>query len=43
MISCPVRYTHSHQTFTALDDFEKTVELVCGILERLDGKVLASF
>ncbi|MBR3392500.1 MAG: M20/M25/M40 family metallo-hydrolase [Firmicutes bacterium] len=43
VISCPVRYTHSHQTFTALDDFEKTVELVCGILERLDGKVLASF
>ena len=43
VISCPVRYTHSHQTYTALDDFEKAVQLVCAILERLDAQALASF
>jgi len=43
VVSCPVRYTHSHHTYTALDDFENTVQLVCGILERLNEDVIAGF
>ena len=43
VISCPVRYTHSHHTYTALDDFEKTVQLVCEIIQRLNADVIAGF
>ena len=43
VIACPVRYTHSHHTYTALDDFENTVALVCGILRRLDASVIEGF
>ena len=43
VISCPVRYTHSHQTYTALDDFEKCVQLICGLLERLNQESLELF
>ena len=43
VLSCPVRYTHSHHTYTALDDFENTVELVTAIIKKLNEETLAAF
>ena len=43
VVSVPVRYTHSHHTFTALDDFEKTVELVIAVIRGMNEEVVASF
>lgn len=43
VLSCPVRYTHSHHTYTALDDFETTVELVCEVIRNLKEDVIATF
>ncbi len=43
VLSCPVRYTHSHHTYTALDDFERTVELVTAVIRNLNEETLAAF
>lgn len=43
VISVPVRYTHSHHCFTALDDFEKTVQLVAGVMESLTEEQIKGF
>lgn len=42
VLSVPVRYTHSHHTFTSVEDFEKTVELVCAMIRKLNEEVVAS-
>ena len=43
VVSVPVRYTHSHHCFTAMDDFEKTVQLAVAIAEKLDQNWIESF
>lgn len=43
VIAVPVRYTHTAHCFISLEDYEKTVELIVALLERLDGKILAGF
>lgn len=43
VISVPVRYTHSHHCYTALDDFEKAVELTIAIAEKLTAEQIRSF
>ncbi len=43
VISVPVRYTHSHHCFTALDDFERTVQLVTHIIEALTPEQIRRF
>ena len=43
VISVPVRYTHSHHCFTALDDFERTVQLVTHIIETLTPEQIRRF
>lgn len=43
VISVPVRYTHSHHCYTSYEDFEKTVDLVEGVLRSLNADVLAGF
>lgn len=43
IISVPVRYTHSHHCFTAIDDFEKTVDLATAIIEGLNEQKIKEF
>ena len=43
VISVPVRYAHSSYCYIALDDFEKTVDLVCRILTDLDAETIGRF
>lgn len=43
VISVPVRYTHSHHCFTAMDDFEKTVQLVMEVITRLNEEKIKEF
>jgi len=37
----PVRYTHAHNGIVNRGDFDRTVDLVVALLERLDAKTAA--
>lgn len=43
VVSVPVRYTHSHHCYTAIDDFEKTVQLAVALVKKLDEQTIAGF
>ena len=43
VLSVPVRYTHSHHCYTAMDDFEKAVQLSMAIVEKLDAETIQGF
>lgn len=43
VLSVPVRYTHSHHCYTAMDDFEKAVQLSMAIVEKLDVETIQGF
>lgn len=43
VVSVPVRYPHSAHCYTALSDFEKTVELTVHLIRSLSEEVIASF
>ena len=38
----PVRYTHSHNGIMNRGDFDKMVELLVALLQRLDAKTVAN-
>ena len=40
IIGIPVRYIHSSNCWTALDDYENAVRLACAIAEELSKEVL---
>ncbi|MCF0136424.1 MAG: M20/M25/M40 family metallo-hydrolase [Lachnospiraceae bacterium] len=42
VLSVPVRYTHSHHTFCAIQDFEQTVQLVCAMIRKINEDFMAS-
>jgi len=42
VIGVPVRYAHSHRGLMSLTDFENSVQLVVGVVSRLDRKALDS-
>ncbi|MCL2360352.1 MAG: M20/M25/M40 family metallo-hydrolase [Defluviitaleaceae bacterium] len=43
VISCPVRYAHSHHSMVSLSDYKGCVELVVAIVRALNQKVLQEF
>lgn len=43
VISCPVRYIHSHNAIAALSDYTNAVALAVSILETLNYDVISSF
>ncbi|HKF20801.1 MAG TPA: M42 family metallopeptidase [Candidatus Angelobacter sp.] len=40
-LAVPVRYTHAHNGILNRNDFDRTVDLVVAVLERLDAKTVA--
>lgn len=43
VIGIPARYIHTHYTISSCADFRNAVRLACGLIRRLDEKVIAGF
>jgi len=40
-LAVPVRYTHAHNGIMNRNDFDRTVDLVVAVLQKLDSKAVA--